>query len=82
MPVALPAALIVTRLIVKIDRELCQGHSVCIDEVPEVFRLGVTDSPYPQVELITENPPPELLAKLKRAERYCPNGVIRIIEVE
>lgn len=71
-----------SRLTVKIDRDLCQGHSVCMAEVPEVFRVVETDAPYPQVELISENPPESLREKLKRAERFCPNSVITVIEVE
>jgi ferredoxin len=37
------------------------------------------EAAYPMVEVILENPPPELLAKAENAAEFCPNGVITII---
>ncbi len=70
---AKPAA--VKSLRVLVDRDLCQGHSVCMGEAPEVFRVGEG-----KVELLMEEPAPELAAKVRAAEKYCPNGVIRVVE--
>jgi ferredoxin len=64
---------------VVIDRGLCQGHSVCLAEAPEIFRVVDSDMAYPLVELITERPAEELLAKAQNAAEYCPNGVITIV---
>jgi len=63
-----------------VDKGLCQGHSVCVAEAPEIFRVVENDgAPYPQVDLLLERPPAELLAKAETAEELCPNGVIRIV---
>ena len=62
-----------------VDKGLCQGHSVCVAEAPEIFRVVDSDAAYPMVDVILENPPPELLAKAEAAAEYCPNGVITIV---
>jgi sterol 14-demethylase len=65
-----------------VDSGLCQGHSVCAAEAPELFRIVETGQAYPQSEVIQEFPPEELLKKAEAAEEFCPNGAIRIIFVE
>jgi len=62
-----------------IDMGLCQGHSVCGAEAPELFRIVDTDMAYPQAELIHAVPPPELIGKAETAAEYCPNGAISIV---
>jgi len=63
-----------------VDLDLCQGHSVCLGECPEVFDVVESDEDYPQVVLLQENPPEELRAKVQAAARYCPNHVITVVE--
>ena len=65
---------------VVVDRDLCQGHSVCLGECPEVFDVVETDEGYPQVVVMLANPPEELRAKVMAAARYCPNHVITVVE--
>ena len=65
---------------VKIDLDLCQGHSVCEAEAPEIFRVVDRPGDYPRVEVILERPPEELRPKAEAAARYCPNRVITIEE--
>ena len=65
---------------VKVDLELCQGHGMCQEEAPEVFRVVDRRGGYSRVELILERPPEELRAKALAAARYCPNRVITIEE--
>lgn len=62
-----------------VDTGICQGHSVCLAEAPEIFRTIDNGGPYPAVDLITDTPPEELLSKAETAEELCPNGAIRII---
>jgi sterol 14-demethylase len=62
-----------------VDKGICQGHSVCVAEAPEIFRTVDNGGPYPMVDLITDSPPEALLAKAEAAEELCPNGVIRIV---
>jgi ferredoxin len=62
-----------------VDKGLCQGHSVCVAEAPELFRVIDTDGPYPMVDVLQEAPPADLLAKAEAAAELCPNSVIRIV---
>lgn len=65
-----------------IDRELCQGHGICAAEAPALFQLIETDAPYPQAQVLLEQPPEDLRALAQKAARYCPNGAIRLIELD
>jgi ferredoxin len=65
---------------VKVDLELCQGHALCQEEAPEVFRVRERAGAYDQVSLLQERPPESLRAKVESAVRHCPNRVIRIEE--
>lgn len=57
-----------------VDWELCEGHGLCCQEVPEVFELRETD----QVTLLDEQPSESLRPRLERAVRYCPKNAISI----
>ena len=65
---------------VEIDIALCQGHGLCQEEAPEVFRVTEVAGDYDLVELIDAHPPAELREKVEAAARYCPNRVISIVE--
>ncbi|HEY8428554.1 MAG TPA: cytochrome P450 [Sandaracinaceae bacterium] len=65
-----------TRLRVRIDRDLCQGHAVCVGEAPEVFAVGRDE----KVILKVPRPPAELYDKVRNAAKYCPTGTIRLEE--
>lgn len=65
---------------ISIDLALCQGHSVCLGEAPEVFDVVDQDEGYPQVKVLLENPPEALRDKVMKAARYCPNHVITVLE--
>ncbi len=65
---------------VVVDKDLCQGHSVCLGECPEVFDVAESDDGYPQVVVLAENPAEELRDKVMAAARYCPNHVITVVE--
>jgi sterol 14-demethylase len=71
-----------SRMCVTVDLALCQGHSVCKEEAPEVFEVVERDEHYPQVRVKMEFPPEELLGKVREAARYCPNRVIRLVVVD
>jgi sterol 14-demethylase len=62
-----------------VDKGLCQGHSVCMAEAPEIFRVVDSDNAYPMVDVILESPPADLLSKAENAAEFCPNGVITIV---
>ncbi|MCB1704587.1 MAG: ferredoxin [Halioglobus sp.] len=63
-----------------VDLALCQGHSVCLGEAPEVFDVVEQDDGYPQVKVLLENPPQTLRDKVMKAARYCPNNVITVVD--
>jgi sterol 14-demethylase len=63
---------------IKVDLDLCQGHSVCMEECPEVFDVRDQVGSYPQVVVLMEEPPESLRAKVMNAVRGCPNRVIRV----
>ena len=65
---------------VVVDRELCQGHGVCMDEAPEIFLVVERAGSYAQATLVQESPPEALRAKLEAAVRLCPNRALRIVE--
>jgi ferredoxin len=65
---------------VVIDLDLCQGHGVCQNEAPEIFRVVDRPGDYARVEVILERPPEELRGPAEMAARYCPNRVITIVE--
>jgi hypothetical protein len=71
-----------SRMCVTVDLGLCQGHSVCQEEAPEVFEVVERDEHYPQVRVKIEHPPEELWGKVREDARYCPNRVIRIVMVD
>ncbi|HHH27925.1 MAG TPA: cytochrome P450, partial [Polyangiaceae bacterium] len=62
------------RLKVTVDRDLCQGHAVCIEEAPEIFRIADDG----RVQLLQSEVSGNLCAKADMAARYCPNGVISV----
>jgi sterol 14-demethylase len=64
------------KLKVMVDRDLCQGHAVCVGESPEVFRLAADG----KVELLLEDVPAELQGKVRAAAKYCPTRTIRVEE--
>jgi len=62
---------------VRVDLDLCQGHGVCANEAPEVFRVDPASS---RVEVLRAEPPEELRTGVEAAVRYCPTGALSIEE--
>ena len=63
-----------------VDLDLCQGHGVCQEEAPEIFRVREVAGAYDRVELIRASPDEGLRDKAEAAARYCPNRVISILD--
>lgn len=63
---------------IKVDLDLCQGHSVCMEECPEVFSVQDNPGGYPQVVVLQESPDEALRANVMNAVRGCPNRVISV----
>jgi sterol 14-demethylase len=64
------------RFSIVLDRDLCQGHAVCVGEAPELFQIGDDG----KVTLRIEHPGPTHHAKAALAARYCPTRSIKIVE--
>ncbi len=61
------------------DLDLCQGHGMCEDTAPEVFRIvASTDGSYDHVEVRLPMPDAGLREKVESAVRYCPNRALSI----
>lgn len=61
-----------------VDRDLCQGNSLCMESAPEVFNVVDEDDGYRRVVVLIEEPSEDLRAKVEEAAKYCPNRVITI----
>jgi len=61
---------------VVVDYDLCEANARCMEACPEVFQVDDDDN----LNVLDENPPDALRAKLKEAERVCPRQAITIIE--
>ncbi|MEV6068626.1 ferredoxin [Nocardia sp. NPDC052001] len=59
------------RIVVDID--LCQGHAVCQDEAPGLFRVPKQG----QVEILSADPGDDLEAA-RTAVRYCPTQALAL----
>jgi len=62
---------------VRVDLDLCQGHGVCANEAPEVFRVDPGSN---RVEVLRAEPSEELRARVEAAVRYCPTGALSMEE--
>ena len=65
---------------VEIDHDLCQGHGICAEEAPDVFRVVERPGTYDHVELIVESPDEGARGRIEAAARYCPNRVLRVVD--
>lgn len=70
-----------TKFRVKVDKDLCQGHGVCVGIAPEIFEVKDQGQVYDTVNLIVSEPAESLYEKAKRAEELCPNRVITVEEI-
>lgn len=68
------------KLQVVIDRDLCQGHGVCMGEAPDVFLVVERAGDYGQAQLLLDPLPEAMRAQVEAAVRYCPNRALKIVE--
>lgn len=59
---------------IRVDRDLCQGHSVCISEAAGAFELGDDRT----VRVLVDDVEPAQLDDVRRAVRYCPTGALSL----
>ena len=61
---------------VVVDFDLCESNAVCMDVAPEIFKVDDDD----MLQILVEEPPEKLRAKLEEAVRLCPRQAISIGE--
>ena len=59
---------------IELDLGLCQGHSVCVSEAPDVFEIADSG----EVRLLEVRPSPDRYEALVAAAQHCPNQVIKL----
>ncbi len=64
---------------IRVDLDLCQGHSVCASEAPEIFAV---DKKTNKVQLLVETVAPELRGKAEKAVKFCPTHALKTEELE
>ncbi|MEZ5505036.1 MAG: cytochrome P450 [Gammaproteobacteria bacterium] len=69
-----PAVQKIPSFTISIDRQLCQGHSMCMGEAPELFQVDASGVAH----ILQEKPDMALLEKAQQAARFCPNQAISI----
>lgn len=57
-----------------VDRQLCQGHAMCMGEAPDLFRVDE----HGELHVLQDQPPLALLEKARQAARYCPNQALKV----
>ena len=63
------------KLKITLDRDLCQGHAVCVGEAPDVFRIGDDG----KVELrSTATCRCRCYGKVHAPAQYCPTRTIKL----
>ena len=59
---------------VHLDRARCEGHGVCEELAPEVYRLDDEG----ELEILTDPVPPELAGKAQSGARLCPVAALSV----
>jgi len=60
---------------VRVDPELCQGHTLCAMNAPALFTLRDVDG---HSEVVNEDVPPDQELLAKEAARSCPEQAISL----
>jgi ferredoxin len=61
---------------VVVDFDVCESNAICMRTAPEVFLVDDND----ELQILQENPPEELRAKVEAAVRGCPKQAITLVE--
>jgi len=59
---------------IRVDFDFCQGHGVCCEEAPEVFKLNEDG----ELDVLQEEPDEALRPKVAKAAKFCPTRAITI----
>ena len=59
---------------VDVDRDRCEGHGLCEQTAPEVYRLDDDG----ELEVLVEDVPAALVPKAEAGARVCPVAALRV----
>ena len=59
---------------VVVDYDLCESNAICMAVAPEVFEVDDEDN----LNVLQEEPPEELRAKVEEAVRRCPKQALAL----
>ena len=59
----------------EVDYDLCQGHTVCLNEAPEIFGF---DDDQRKVVLLDQSVPEDLIRKVELAVEHCPTRALTL----
>ena len=59
---------------VVVDYDLCESNAICMAVAPEVFEVDDDDN----LNVLQEEPPEELRAKVEEAVRRCPKQALAL----
>lgn len=59
---------------VHVDRQLCEGHALCVESAPDVFDVGPDD-----LATAVEHPADDLREQVDGAVAACPRQAITVI---
>jgi ferredoxin len=60
---------------VEVDFDLCEGHALCMQILPEVFEVRDDDLLY----LLTDTIRPDQVDAAERATRTCPRQALKLL---
>jgi sterol 14-demethylase len=61
---------------IRVDRDLCQGHGVCMMEAPGHFRVEKVGT----LTLLSDTVSPEQREQVLAAVRHCPTRALSLVE--
>jgi ferredoxin len=70
------AQLMATKLVIVVDRDLCEGNARCVQTAPEVFEVDDRD----QVVVLVDEVTDELREAVETAVALCPRQALRLGE--
>ena len=59
---------------IALDRARCEGHGMCEEAAPELFRLDDDG----ELEVLADDVPADLVRKAENAVRLCPVAALRL----
>jgi len=59
-----------------VNRDLCESNGVCVRRAPEVFAVDEEE----RLQVLMEQPGPELADKVKQAVKRCPKAALSLVE--